>query len=224
MALPIERTPSGVELLVETPVPVESDWSAPLLVRRGNPSDDPVTHTIRALLDLTSAVTGDAMDQADRRLLADLSFPVVGDPDRSSELSVAFDSDVRTAPELGPGARYRVRATQDEVTTCRGALELVRGTGPATTGRADYSVFGVIEASRRFLTLLVREAASRPLDTRIMDFAAEVPCAVSDDESLALRWRPEPLRGNRLCVHMELIGGAGMVLGWFGYGVLAGRR
>lgn len=282
IALPVDRPVPGPGLLAAAPVAVDAGRSAPLLVPHGNPFffDHPLDHVsgmlaICALLDLTSAVTGDPMDQPDRRLLADLTFPAMGDLDQPTELSVTFDTALSTSPDTGPADRYQIRAVQGGAATCAGALELGSARAPSVApgpvghtgrcpadlvnrarqanvllgppedvsgdvvvavhrppadhylsgfGRAGYSPRGIVETSRQFLTLLVHQAAGRSLDTKIiwLDFTADVPCAVPDDAALALRWRPEPLRGNRLSVHMELTcGGSRTVLGRFGYRVLA---
>lgn len=74
-------------------------------------------------------------------------------------------------------------------------------------GLYGYSARGVIEASRQFLTLLVHQAAGRPLDTQIvwLSFGTDLPCAPPADVPLSLRWPRVPLRGSRFTLNFDLV-------------------
>jgi hypothetical protein len=86
-----------------------------------------------------------------------------------------------------------------------------------------YSVRSAIEASRQFTTLLMHQAAGKPLDTQLiwLEFSADLPCVVGPAMATGLRWRPQQLNGSRVTLTFDLIGPSSVAIGSFRYRVAA---
>lgn len=90
-------------------------------------------------------------------------------------------------------------------------------------GADGYSERGMIEASRQFITALIHEVAGKPLGNRIIwrEFAADIPSGPTGSGGYLLRWRPQPLRGSRITLDMELVDEDSLaVVGHFHYRVV----
>lgn len=91
-------------------------------------------------------------------------------------------------------------------------------------GQGRYSARGLIEASRQFFTVLLHQAADKPMGTTTfwMRLGADLPCSPTTDAPLSLRWQRVPHKGSRIKVGFDLVlDDSGTVLGSFDYHAVA---